>query len=943
LKKLMAEDGSKPGPQTSQHDDPAGEAEAALARERAAHRQTDSALKLAEQRLASLLDAGTNWLWETDCEDRFTMISGVKLLDDRNQDQLLGAKRHDLAADRNDDVKWQAHLAEIAARRPFRDFAYLANHPDLGIRHVHTSGAPVYDSDGLFTGYRGTATDVTDTITARQQLQEMSTILQNTFDHMEQGLAVFGPDQRLVVRNNRFDELLALPEGALLPGQTTYADAILFVAAVVRAGDDKDWAVGSGIRKRLLDHATVGIADRIEVPITNSSWLQFNVNPIIQSGLVITVTDITPLKHAEAQQRRLRQDTSQARQQMRDAIEAISEGFVLYDADDRLVMFNRRYRDEFSFAPEALVPGVSYTEILRRGAADDSVPQGYDIDSWVAERVAAHRTPPPPYLVERSDDRWTLMTEYRTREGGIVGIRTDVTELKLGEQNAQANERLLRGLVDAVPVTINTKDRELRYDLLNRYFLEIWDLRREDVVGKTQEEVFQNELAPAYGQQATDRDHWVLEQRRPTGYYEVSYPSIDGHDMTLWAQKIPLLDENGDVDRILSVGIDISDLKAAQAQIEKQQQALHQSEKLTALGSMLAGVAHELNNPLSVVVGQTILLEERVNDPAIAERLVKVREAAERCGRIVKTFLAMARQRTPTHRKVQLNQTIEDALQLLAYGLRSSGVEIERDLAEDLPPVSGDPDELTQVFTNLLVNAEQALSTSETKRRITVRTRGAGGQNVVADIIDTGPGIPDNVRDRIFEPFFTTKPLGVGTGIGLSICHGIVLAHGGTIEVMSNPGGTTFRLRLPVDTLPADEEAPADEAPKNLDARRILVVDDEPDVAEIMAEILESVGHEVEIAHGGLAGLEALGQRDYDLIISDLRMPDLDGRALCERAEALKPGLSRRFLFLTGDTLSPMASEFLLNGPRPYLEKPVLPDDLRRAVAETTASLKDDP
>jgi PAS domain S-box-containing protein len=616
---------------------------------------------------------------------------------------------------------------------------------------------------------------------------------------------------------------------------------------------------------------------------------------------------------------------------------------MLYDAEDRLVMFNQRYRDEFSFAPEALVPGTTYAEILRRGVADNSVPLGYDINAWVAERVEAHRNPPPPYLVERSDNRWTLMTEYRTRDGGIVGLRTDVTELKLREQNAKANERLLRELVDAVPATIQTKDRELRYDLVNRYFLEIWDLQRDDIVGKTQEEVFRDELAPAYGQQTTDRDKWVLEQRKPTGYYEVSYPRRDDTDMTLWAQKIPLLDENGEVDRILSVGIDISDLKAAQTQIEKQQQALHQSEKLSALGSLLAGVAHELNNPLSVVVGQAMLLEEQVDDPVIGARLTKVRDAAERCGRIVKTFLAMARQRTPVRRKVQLNQTIEDALQLLAYGLQSGGVEIVRDLAEDLPLVSGNPDELTQVFSNLLVNAEQALSGIETKRQITVRTRSTDGHSVVADIIDTGPGIPADVRDRIFEPFFTTKPAGAGTGIGLSVCHGIVLAHGGTIDVMSGPEGTTFRLQLPIDTSLADEETPAGAPAVKPDARRILVVDDEPDVAELIANILETEGHDVEIAHGGLAGLEALGQHDYDLIISDLRMPDLDGRSLWERAETLRPGLSRRFLFLTGDMLSPMAREFLVDGARPHLEKPIVPDDLRLAVAETIATLNDEP
>lgn len=920
----MAEDRPTSGPPAPRKDSAAG------------------ALRLAEERLQSLLDAGSDWLWETDTENRFTTVMGGGLAADRNNDRLIGIERYDLAADRDDEEKWRVHLADIAAHKPFRDFTYLANLPDNGIRHVLTSGAPFYDEDGNFAGYRGTSRDITDSIAAHRQLEEMGATLQKTFDHMEQGMAVFGPDQRLVVRNDRFNRMLGLPEDTPIHGETAYADAIRFVVEIMLAGEDDNKQAEASILDSLLNHAAAGIADRFEVPAASGSWLQINVNPIALGGLVVTVTDITPLKEAEAQQRRLRRETTRARRQLRDAIEAISEGFVLYDADDRLVMFNKRYRDEFSYAPEALVPGATYEEILRRGVASDSVPRGYDIDKWVAERVEAHRNPPPPYLVERADDRWTLMTEYRTREGGIVGIRTDVTELKLSEQAARANERILRGLLDTVPATIHTKNRERQYELVNRYFLEVWNLQPEEVIGKTQEEIFTNDLEPAYGKLATDRDRWVLENGKSTGYYETSYPRADGRIMTLWAQKLPLQDEDGEVDRILTIGIDISDLKAAQAQIEDQQQALHQAEKLTALGSLLAGVAHELNNPLSVVVGQTMLMEEQVRDPAIVARVTRVREAAERCGRIVKTFLAMARQRTPERRKVQLNETIDDALQLVAYALRSGGVEVAREMAADLPPVSGNPDELTQVFTNLLVNAEQALSDSKAERRITVRTYVAGADDVVAEITDTGPGIPDDVRDRIFEPFFTTKPVGVGTGIGLSVCHGIVLAHGGAINVASGPGGTTFRLRLPIDTSPVEETVPADEPVADAGARRILVVDDEPDVAELMAEIMEIDGHEVKIADGGLAGLEALRKGDYDLIVSDLRMPDLDGRALFEQAESINPDLARRFLFLTGDTLSPMARDFLSDGAHPYVEKPITPADLREAVAEAIAALAND-
>ncbi|MCB1738841.1 MAG: response regulator, partial [Gammaproteobacteria bacterium] len=192
--------------------------------------------------------------------------------------------------------------------------------------------------------------------------------------------------------------------------------------------------------------------------------------------------------------------------------------------------------------------------------------------------------------------------------------------------------------------------------------------------------------------------------------------------------------------------------------------------------------------------------------------------------------------------------------------------------------------------------------------------------------------------DRIFEPFFTTKPEGVGTGIGLSVCRGIVLAHEGQIDIETGPadgvtdGGTTFVVRLPImDDAPAD--GMPDEAAAGDPARyRFLVIDDEPDVGETIGEILTVVGHQVDVRSSGVTALEALETTRYDLVITDLRMPDIDGRQLWEKAKALRPELSDRFLFLTGDTLSPLAHQFLIEGERPYLRKPIMPQELRRAV-----------
>ncbi len=907
----------------------------ALAREVAARKRAEAELRRAEQRLESLLETGSDWLWETGPDHRFTMFSGRPETAGPSPQSMVGKTRYELAADKDDEPKWREHLETLEQHRAFTNFVYVAEHPERGPRHVRVSGEPMFAADGTFIGHRGIATDITDAVVTRLRLEETSEILQSIFDNMEQGVAVFDSAHRLLVGNGRFTALLEVPEGAAVARGTAYSDVLRAAAAfMLLERDDMAEAL-----VQHLEAVSAGDASRFELALPSGAWLQVNANPLTGGGFVITVTDVTPLKLAVARQRELRRDAARTRRQLREALESMSEGFVLYDSEDRLVMFNQRYRDEFSFAPEAMVPGTPYEEILRRGAESNRIPRGYDAERWIAERLEAHRNPPPPYLVERADGRWTLMREYRTKEGGIVGIRTDVTELKARERAAEASERLLRSVIDAVPASIQTKDRELRYRLANRYFLQSWNLRLEDVVGRTQEEVFRDGLEDAYGADATRRDHEVLRTRRPTGFYEVSYPRADGSVLTLWANKLPMLDENGEVFRIVSVGIDISELKRAQEEIAKQREALHQSEKLTALGSLLAGVAHELNNPLSIVVGRAMMLEESTTDPALAERIGKIREAAERCGRIVRTFLAMARQRAPEWQPVRINTVVRDALELVAYNLRSGGVELVMELETDLPLVSGDPDELTQVMMNLLVNSEQALSETDGDRRIVIRTYSEGGK-VIVEVGDNGPGIPEGVRHRVFEPFFTTKPTGSGTGIGLSVCRGIVLAHGGDIEIEPGEGGvgSKFTIRLPAGAPSSRNEEPNSPAPAPAAFLPILVVDDEPEITELVAEILERSGHRVDVADGGRTALRALERNDYRVIITDLRMPDMDGRTLFEQAEQVRPGSRDRFLFLTGDTLSPMARRFLAEARRPHLAKPVVPSELRRAVAEVIAA-----
>jgi PAS domain S-box-containing protein len=381
---------------------------------------------------------------------------------------------------------------------------------------------------------------------------------------------------------------------------------------------------------------------------------------------------------------------------------------------------------------------------------------------------------------------------------------------------------------------------------------------------------------------------------------------------------------------------DLTQQKETVREIARQRDRLYQSEKMSALGSLLAGVAHELNNPLSIVVGQVLLLEEDGSGEQ-ARRAARIRAAAERCGRIVKSFLAMARQRGPERKPVDLNQIVRTALELVGYGIRSAGIKVTVDLAADLPMFSADPDQLGQVVANLALNAQHALKDKPQPRRLWLRTRYKSAQSQLRLVIsDNGPGIPPELRSRVFEPFFTTKPIGGGTGIGLSICHAMVSAHGGSIEVDETPGGgATFSIRLPLVAVETADLVERAEAMPEIARRRALVVDDEEDIGELIAELLTREGFAVEVATSGDQALAELRRHSYDLVLSDVRMPGLDGPALLRRLQRDWPALADRLIFITGDTLGLGPGSALDRLGRPVIEKPISPDEIRRVIRAT--------
>lgn len=631
--------------------------------------------------------------------------------------------------------------------------------------------------------------------------------------------------------------------------------------------------------------------------------------------IVSNTTDINDMIGA-------REQTRQANERLIDAIESLAEGFALYDKDDRLVLANSQYRRMHAVSADVLVPGVNWFDFLRVTAERNQFPVPSDrIDEWLAER-AKDRREFRQQEFQHTDGGWFFVSNCPTRDGGFVVTRVDITERKKAELAAKEADELVRKVLEACPVNIQmtrAHDGKLLYR----------SPATEELLGDVAnaQEYYVN---PLDRQQYVERllkvgvvDDFETQLRRRNG--EACWCSISSRLIDFKGEKV-----------IVSHTYDLTDRIEMQQELERQRETLHQNEKMSALGGLLAGVAHELNNPLSIVLGMSLMMKEEAADAKTAERADKIGRAAERCARIVKTFLAMARQQPAQISNVAIDDVVAAAIEVAGYAIRSSDIELSVRLQPGLPPIWADPDQLSQVLINLLVNAEQALHDWDGRRKISISTRlRARSGCVVIKIADTGPGIPKDILPRIFEPFFTTKDVGSGTGIGLSFCHRIVQSHGGTIKVETNEGGgSVFVVSLPASDRREVEDEVARAEPAGPAGLACLVVDDEKDVGDLIAEVLSHDGFRVTVARSGEEALAQLGRRSFALILSDLKMPNMDGRRLFRHISDYHPAELERLAFLTGDTISPDAQGFLRATRRPYLEKPVKPAELRLFVSK---------
>jgi PAS domain S-box-containing protein len=607
-------------------------------------------------------------------------------------------------------------------------------------------------------------------------------------------------------------------------------------------------------------------------------------------GLTVLARDVTSARRNEAR--------------FTELFETLQEGIYIATPDDRVLEVN-----------PALVRmlGYDFKEELLSMRVADVVLDEQQRNNIVRE---VNRQPSPEsreITLKRKDGSLLIClhtaTAIRDSSGKVVryqGALVDITAQRKMEKRLHKEQEFARRLVDSFPDLIFVVDSNKRYTYVSPNVQTILGYEISESIGM----VFGERTHPEERGSVLSLLQDMLTGRKNFGSIEIQVRHKNGEWRRLKCHFSPLFDEAGKIEGVVISGRDVTEVKRLEEQ-------LIQAEKLAAMGQMLAGVAHELNNPLTAILGVSELLRDRQGiDESTKRQLEMTHRQARRAARIVQNLLEFSRPASPQKKAIDLNSIIDRTLQLHDHSLRRNSVEATFQPVPDLPVVIGDANQLIQVFLNLISNAEQAIKEVRPSGRIKIRL-GKLGNRVFVTVQDDGPGIKPEALPKLFDPFFTTKRPGGGTGLGLSICMSIVREHGGNIEAESIPeGGAAFTIYLPIPIahnrlIPRDLDTSSGEwVPPSLEllkGRSILVLDDEESIRMLLAEGLGAQGLTVDCAASAEQALSLILSRKYDVILCDLKLsgsgPNSDGHNVSERLKVAAGVNKPDVIFMSGDVL----------------------------------------
>jgi PAS domain S-box-containing protein len=740
-------------------------------------------------------------------------------------------------------------------------------------------------------------------INSEAQIQKLVEVISRSqqnyrelIDHLDQAVFTISLEGEIRVANLHMSRLLGAPFQGLIGHRL---DEFIETPAIADA---------QRALPNLLKHATwsgtVPVRFRNEQGLRYfSCWLQTVVEQD-QASIIGWARDITLQRESELR--------------FTELFERLHEGILIGTHEGRIIDVN-----------PALVQLLGYDskeELLQRNFSEM-----YDDPSIRPAMVEKLETSgglqDNEIVLRRKDGKRVhcLSSGFVTRDAAgrpvhLQGTFVDITERMEMEKRLRREQEFVRRLIDGFPDLIMVIDPEGRFTFVSERMTDILGISPSAYLGKKIGQRVSREDARKMNEMCRS----VVSGRESHAQIEIQVQHADGSWRLLRVTASPLFDENGAITGVVSSGRDVTEARSVEQQLARK-------EKFAAIGQMLAGAAHELNNPLTAILGVADLLRERAADASAARQVELILQQARRAAAIVQNLLALSRSPLPSRARIQIDQLVKQALQNRHASLSEKKIAVKCECEPDLPWIGGDPRQLLQVFLNIIVNSEQSISAARERGTLEVSIRRVANQ-VRLTFADDGPGISAENLGRIFDPFFTTRRPGGSSGLGLTICLAVLKEHGGTIEVQSTLGaGATFDLFLPIGA--SEEQSSTEERPRTekhsaapafevLSGHSVLVVEDEESIREIVHEGLTSRGMKVHAVESSEGALTYLAENSCDAILCDYNLPGLNGERFLEKLRAQSGRSPQHFIFMTGDVFDPAVKEALRAQGVAVLHKP---------------------
>ena len=628
---------------------------------------------------------------------------------------------------------------------------------------------------------------------------------------------------------------------------------------------------------------------------------------------------ITKLEASEAERKHSEEDLEKERQEFKLIIDTSPITVFYKDIKGRFLRVNKAFTEALKIPEEEFL--------------------GKTVFDLYSAKIAQIMTSDDEEVYKSGRPKFNIIEQYESASGirwvqtdkipiidkdgiptGLIGFAQDITERKQAQEELEQERRLFVSGPTVVFRWIATDGWPIDYASPNVYGL----------LGYTAEELMDGRHLFGDVTHPDDLPRIVEENKRAEeqadrGQLVSEYRILAKDGKVRWVHEHTLLirDDAGQVKYHHGYVTDITEQKKAEAERRELWRKAQVTSRLASVGEMAAGIAHEINNPLTGVVGFSELLMTKDLPEDIRKDVEIIHDGSQRVAGIVKGLLTFARQHKPERTYTDINEIIESTLILRKYSLETGNIEVSTSLDAELPWTMADAGQLQQVFMNIIVNAEAEMKKAHGRGKLIVKTEQIGNK-IRISFADDGPGIAKENIGKVFDPFFTTREVGEGTGLGLSLSYGIITEHKGTLYVKSRLGkGATFIIELPViaEERQLDLAEPAGET-KGVSGGRILMVDDEPTILAFLKEVLGGEGYDVETVSSGKEALEMIKNKRYGLILCDIKLPGLSGVEIYEQIEKVAPSLQKRIVFITGDVTSADTQAFLEKTKAPYVTKP---------------------